>query len=118
MPFETERKALDSGIVVLALSGTMTMGNQLQQLEWTVGELTKNKQSKIVLDMTRVTFIDSSAIGVLAACYGNVSGAGGHLRVAGVCDRVLTILRMVKVDTFLPLDATADASVSAMAATG
>src|SRR5579862_8166089 len=34
MPFEVERSALDSGVTVLALSGSMTMGNQLQQLEW------------------------------------------------------------------------------------
>jgi anti-sigma B factor antagonist len=116
MPFETDRKALDSGVVVLSLSGTMTMGNQLQQLEWTIGELTKSNQNKIVFDMSHVTYVDSSAIGILVACHGNVRGAGGQMRLAGVGDRVLSIFKMVGIDSVLALDPTADASVAALAA--
>ena len=65
MPFEVERTALDSGVMVLSLSGSMTMGNQIQQFEWTLQELTKKNQNRIVLDMSKITYVDSSAIGVL-----------------------------------------------------
>lgn len=116
MPFETERKDLDSGVVVLSLSGTMTMGNQLQQLEWTVGELMKTNQNKIVVDMSRITYIDSSAIGILVACHGKVRGSGGQMRLAGVGERVLSVFKMVGIDNVLALDPTADASAAAFAA--
>jgi len=112
MPFEVERSALDSGVMVFALSGTMTMGNQLQQLEWAVQELTKNKQNRIVMDMTRITYLDSSAIGILVGCHGTVRDSGGQLRLAGVSDRVGAIFKMTGVDKLLNLDPTRDASVA------
>lgn len=116
MPFETERKTLDSGVVVLGLLGTMTIGNQLQQLEWTVGELTKNNQNRIVIDLSGVTYVDSAAIGVLIGCNGSVRKSGGQLRISGVGNRVLSIIKMVGVDGVLTLDATTDDSVAALAA--
>ncbi|HJT86290.1 MAG TPA: STAS domain-containing protein [Bryobacteraceae bacterium] len=115
MPFEVERSTLDSGIMVLALSGTMTMGNQLQQLEWAVQDLAKAKQNKIVLDMSRITYLDSSAIGVLVGCHGLVRDSGGQLRLAGVTTRVGTIFKMSGVDAVLSVDPTRDHAVSVLA---
>jgi|SRR5579862_5179562 len=114
MPFEVERSELDSGVTVLALSGTMTMGNQLQQLEWAVQELTKNPGSRVVFDMTRITYLDSSALGVLMGCHGALQKAGGQLRLAGINSRIGSILEMTGVDTVLRLDPTRDQSVSAL----
>jgi anti-sigma B factor antagonist len=114
MPFEVERSALDSGVTILALTGTMTMGNQLQELEWAVDEMAKNAQNLIVLDMTRITYLDSSALGVLIGCHSAVQKSGGRLRIAGINDRVGAILKMTGVDTVLNLDATRDLSVSAL----
>lgn len=116
MPFETERKTLDSGVVVLSLSGTLTMGNQLQQLEWTVDELVKGNHNKVVIDMSRATFIDSSAIGVLVTCHGKVRKSGGQMRFAGVADRVLSVFQLVGIDNVLSLDPTADDSAAVLAA--
>jgi len=116
MPFEVERSVLDSGVMVLALSGSMTMGNQLQQLEWAVQELAKNKQNRIVLDMSGISYLDSAAIGVLVGCHGTVRNSGGQLRLAGVTSRVGAVFKMTGVDKVLTLDPTRDASVSAFAA--
>jgi anti-sigma B factor antagonist len=114
MPFEVERTALDSGVTILALTGTMTMGNQLQELEWTVEELAKNAQNRIVFDMSRITYLDSSALGVLIGCHSTVQKSGGRLRIAGINDRVGAILKMTGVDTVLNFDATRDLSVAAL----
>jgi anti-anti-sigma factor len=116
MPFEVERTALDSGVTVIALSGTMTMGSQLQQLEGTLQELTKKNQNRIVLDMSKISYIDSSAIGVLIACHSSVRGSGGQLRLAGITSRVGAVLKMSGVDKVLNVDPTRDDSVSALSA--
>ena len=114
MPFEVVRSALDSGVIVLALSGSMTMGNQLQQFEWTLQELTKKNQNRIVLDMSTISYIDSTAIGVLLGCHSSVKTSGGQLRLAGVTSRVSAVLKMTGVDKVLSLDPTRDDSVSAL----
>lgn len=116
MPFETVRSAQDSGVLVIALSGTMTMGTQLQQFEWEIAELAKKQQTKIVLDMAKLTYLDSSAIGVLVGCNMSVKAAGGQMRMAAVVDRVNTIFKMTGVDRVLSLDKTVDDSVAAFAA--
>jgi len=114
MPFEVERSALDSGVTVLALSGTMTMGNQLQELEWAVEELAKTPQNRVVIDMAGITYLDSSALGVLIGCHSAVQKTGGRLRIAGISSRVGAILKMTGVDTVLSLDPTRDHSVTAL----
>lgn len=115
MPFETDRKELDSGVLVLTLSGTMTMGNQLQKFEWLVEELTKKQQNRIVVDMSQINYLDSSAIGVLMACHGMVKTSGGQMRLAGVSERVATVFKITGVDGVLVSDATRDEAVSALA---
>lgn len=112
MPFETNRTPLDSGVLALILSGTMTVGPQLQRFEGMVGELTKSQQNRIVVDMSGITYVDSSAVGVLVACHGMVKKSGGQFRLAGLSDRVSRIFKMVGVDSILLIDSDRDAAVA------
>ncbi len=104
MPFEVKQAALDTGITVLALTGTMTMGNQLQKLEWTVEELSKKQVNKILFDMSGISYLDSSAIGMLVASHGILKTAGGELRLSGVTERVAAIFKMTGVSSLLNVD--------------
>jgi anti-sigma B factor antagonist len=116
MSFEVERSALDSGVMVLALSGSMTMGTQLQELELSLQELANKNQNRIVLDLSKISYLDSSAIGVLVSCHGSVKGSGGQLRLAGVNSRVSAVFKMTGVDKVLSVDPTRNDSVSALSA--
>jgi anti-sigma B factor antagonist len=115
MPFETNRTATESGVVVLTLTGTMTMGTQLQRFEWQVDELLKGQQKRIVVDMSGISYLDSSAIGVLVGVQGVVKNAGGELRLAGVTDRVAKIFKLSGVDTVLNVDPNRDAALARFA---
>ncbi len=114
MPFDTEQNTLESGVLVIALSGTMTMGNQLQRFEWMIEELTKNNQNKIVFDMSKITYLDSSGIGVLVKCSALIRNSGGKLRLAGLNDRVLATLKLVGLDEVLPINPTMEEAISAL----
>ncbi len=115
MPFDVDRNSLESGVEVLTLSGTMTMGTQLQKFEWMVESLTKEQHNRIVLDMSKVSYLDSSGIGVLVVCQGLAKNSGGQLRLAAVTSRVESILKMAGVDGVLFVDLTKDDAVSALA---
>ena len=116
MPFDVVRTTLDSGVIVLALSGSMTMGNQLLELERVVKGLITGNQKGIVVGMSKVSYLDSSAIGALVACHSNMKNSGGQLRLAGVTPRVSTVFKMTGVDKVLSLDPTREDSVSALSA--
>lgn len=112
MPFSVDRTPLDSGVMVLTLSGTMTMGAQLRELELAVEALTKGENKKIVVDMSGISYIDSSAIGAIVGCHSLAKTSGGQLRLASVSDRVVKILKIAGVDAVLHRDATREVAVA------
>jgi anti-sigma B factor antagonist len=116
MPLEVNRTESNSGVIVLALSGRLTMGNQLQHFEWSVADLVKEMKNKIVLDMSGVDHLDSSGIGVLVNCNAVVRNSGGQLRLAAVTDRVQGLLKMTGVGDLLQSNPTRDDAVAAIAA--
>lgn len=116
MPFDVERSDLESGVVILALTGSLTMGNQLMKLEWLVEELIKEEHNRIVLEMSGITYLDSSSIGVLVGCNGKIAASGGQMRLAAVTARVATVLSISKIDTVLLIDPTRDDAASVLAA--
>ena len=114
MPFEEQRIDDASGVVILALNGTLTMGNQLMKLEWTVDEILKEQHKKIVLDLSDVGYLDSSAIGVIINCRGKVGAAEGQLRLANPSERVTMILKIAKIYDLLAPDASREAAIAAL----
>ena len=116
MPLKVDRSSLESGVEVIKLAGSLTLGRDAQNFELSVEELVKNQQTRIVLDMTDVSFVDSAGVGVLVGCHGKVATAGGKLRMAALTPRALNVLKISKVDGILFLDPTVDASLAALAA--
>ncbi|QJS99142.1 STAS domain-containing protein [Streptomyces asoensis] len=57
--------------------------------------------SRIVVDLSRVTFMDSSGINVFILAHQAVSAAEGWLRLAAAQTPVLHVLRLVGIDTFI-----------------
>ncbi len=66
---------------------------------------------RVVIDLTDVTFIDSSGLGALIAGLKATRQAGGDLRIAHVPEQVMTGLRLTNLDRVLRAHPTvADAS--------
>jgi len=59
-------------------------------------------QTRIVVDLGEVTFIDSSGLGALIAGLKTARQAGGDLRIAAVPEQVMTVLRLTNLDRVLP----------------
>ena len=57
--------------------------------------------SKVLLDLSTVTYVDSATIGCLMDLYRQASAAGGSLKLAGVQKRVETMLTMTGAQNFI-----------------
>jgi anti-sigma B factor antagonist len=76
-----------------------------------VEETVASGQTRIVVDLGQVTFIDSSGLGALIAGLKATRQAGGDLRLAMVPEQVMTVLRLTNLDRVLRVHPTiADAS--------
>lgn len=114
MSLKVDQSTLESGIELLTVSGSLTLGRDAQHFEWTVEDLVKNGRSRIVADLSGVPFVDSAGIGILVGCHGKVAKAGGQFRLAGLTDRVLNVFRITKVDSILAMDSNTAESVRAI----
>ena len=77
------RKNVEPGIVVLEMIGRIAMGSDSQKIEWGVAELLKENHNKVIFDLTEVTFLDSSGLGILMMCHAKLKKAGGIMHIAG-----------------------------------
>ncbi|MGA9898093.1 MAG: STAS domain-containing protein [Terriglobales bacterium] len=95
---EIQIKQLSPDIVVLEIKGKITIGRDCQHLEWTTESLVKENKKKIIFDLTGVTHIDSTGIGIIVMSAGKVKEAGGQLRLAGVNSHVEHVLKLTNMD--------------------
>ncbi|MEU9328403.1 STAS domain-containing protein [Streptomyces canus] len=89
------------GITVLGLDGEID--------HQSVGGLTRAlslagapEGRRVVIDLSRVTFMDSSGVNALIAAFQSAQAAQGWLRLVVVRGAVLRTLRLVGLDTVVP----------------
>ncbi len=70
---------VEPGITVAEFTGQLTLGNRLLEVEHDIKEKILKDCTKLVLDLTRLSFIDSAGIGMLALCVGTLQRAGGQV---------------------------------------
>jgi anti-sigma B factor antagonist len=105
---KTSERQLDSGATILEVEGTLVLGRECEQLERLVGKMVQEGKKKIILDLSKVSYVDSFGIGILVGAFGRCKEGGGVMRVAGVQDKILHIIKIARVDLVLPLDASVE----------
>jgi anti-sigma B factor antagonist len=104
---EIIRKELNPGIVVLELTGPLQMGVECKRLELAMDELLREKQTRVVLDLSRVSKVDSAGVGRIVNCLSRLKVAGGTLRLAGVQGMIGGVLKLTRVDRLVKIYPTA-----------
>ena len=82
------------GVTIVRLSEPKLMYPMLSEFSDAVSDLMTGGQPKVIVDMTKVVYIDSASIGCLMDLYRQALQAGGQLKLAGVQKRVETMLTM------------------------
>ena len=62
-------------------------------------------EKKLLIDLSKVTYVDSATIGCFMDLYRQASAAGSMLKLSGVQKRVETMLTMTGAQNFLELHA-------------
>jgi anti-anti-sigma factor len=106
---QIQTKNVPPDIVVLEVTGRITIGRDCQQLEWSTDALVSENKKKIVFDLSGVNHIDSTGIGIIVMSAGKIKQAGGKLRVCaqGHVEQVLKLTSVDKVVDLHPTMATA-----------
>ncbi len=85
-------------VSVVDLSGKITIGEGDVVLRETVETLLKEGRSKIVLNLSRISYMDSAGIGELVACYKRSREKGGQLKLLNPSGKVYDLLQLTKLE--------------------
>jgi anti-anti-sigma factor len=100
---EVQRKRIEPDVAFVELVGKLVYGPECQQIEWLTTELLQEGEKKIIFDISCVSHLDSSGLGIIVMCSSKVKEAGGELRIAGAQGHVKTILRVTGVSKILSI---------------
>ena len=87
------------GIIVMDLSGRITLGEGSVILRDKIRELLGQGEKKILLNLGDVTYIDSSGIGELVSAFTAVRKEGGELKLLNLTKKVHDLLQITKLYT-------------------
>lgn len=87
-------------VIVLDLSGKVTLGQGDEALLAKVGELVDGGGTKhLLVNLEHVPYMDSSGLSTLVLCYKRATAAGATIKLLNTRKRVYDLLHVVKLDT-------------------
>ena len=87
------------GVTIVDLSGRITLGEASEKLRDTVREIVSNGQTKILLNLGDVGYIDSSGLGQLVSSYTTAKTKGSTVNLVNVQEKVNDLLQITKLYT-------------------
>ena len=75
--------------------------------------MTETKPKKLVVDLARVSYIDSSGLAVLIEAMQNVAGYGGKFALAGLQESVRPIFEIARLDQVFRIFPDVDSALAA-----
>lgn len=87
------------GIVILDLDGRITVGEEASRLRDSLRELIAAGKTRVILNLERVDYIDSTGLGALVMGYTSVRKAGGALKLVNLSRRNIELLVFTKLET-------------------
>ena len=72
--------------------------------------------AKVVLDLSRLRFIDSSGLGSFLSCLRKVNARGGDLKLCRMSKQVRTVIELVRMHRMLDIFGSSEEAVRAFAA--
>ena len=112
--FRIDEEERVRGTVVLAVHGDADM-NVAEELEARLTEIIDEGPSALVLDLSGVTFIDSTVLAVLLHGLKRLGAAGGRLRIVTARPEIRRIFELTLLDRLFELDSSREEALAATA---
>ena len=97
---------------LIEISGKITIGSGDVKIRELITSSLDDGKSKILLDLSGVTAIDSSGIGEMVACYTTVTKRGGQLKLLKLSPKINDILQVTQLITVFDVYDTEDEAIS------
>ena len=108
-----ERKSGD--VTILDVEGKILLGEGDVQLKRKIDELLEKKETKILVNLANVPYMDSGGLGEIVRSYTTVKRAGGDLKLLNATKRISDLLTITKLITVFEIQDDEAAAVASFA---
>lgn len=102
-------------VTVIDAVGRITLGEGASAFRDLIRDLAAKGDKKLLLNLSDVTYIDSSGIGELVSGFTTVTNNGGQLKLVGLSKRVKDLLQITKLYTVFEVHDDEAASIASFA---
>ena len=81
-------------IQILCPEGRITLGDGDQELGEAIRAELEKGARKIVIDFSKVSYMDSSGVGELVGCFTSIKNKNGDLRICGMNSKIFGLMKM------------------------
>ena len=86
----------DGSVALLEPKGSLIGGDETDQLRASVADLVEQGNKKLVIDLGKVTYLNSTAIGVLVTAHTSYKNNGGVVKLCGINKNINNIFVVSK----------------------
>ncbi len=95
-------------VAIVILKGKLMGGPETSAIHEKVKDLVEDGVTKVVFDMAKVSWLNSTGLGTIMASSTTLSHAGGELKVAGLQDKARGLFSIAKLDSVFKIYGSAD----------
>src|SRR6202521_616189 len=110
--FIVEKKHTEN-FTILYVEGLIKLGESAEFFSAALENVLKNENTNVIIDFTKIDYIDSTGIGELVGYLGKFSGQNRKLILVNPSERILKLLKLAKLDSVFKIYNTEDEAVSA-----
>ncbi|MBS1831672.1 MAG: STAS domain-containing protein [Acidobacteria bacterium] len=107
MSLQLVRRERD-GVAIFELKGRLVVGPSTTQFRDAVEQSIERGESKIIVNLRDIEYIDSTGLGALVLCFTKAKKAGGGMKLVGLQKRDLELLVLTKLTTVFDVYAEED----------
>ncbi|MCC7153410.1 MAG: STAS domain-containing protein [Bryobacterales bacterium] len=86
-------------VTIMSCTGQITLGEATSAFRNTVREILNKGAQKLLIDLGKVTYLDSSGIGELVGSYSSASRAGASMKLVHLPKKIYDLLQITKLIT-------------------
>ena len=99
------------GGVILTLKGQFIGGEETDKLRDTLKEISQKKSNKLIIDLAKVTYLNSTALGVLISAHANFVKREGEIILCNVNKSIENIFVITKLSLVFKIVQTLDEAI-------
>lgn len=100
------------GTIILYPEGKITLGDGDQELGESVRTALERGARRIVLNLSKVSYLDSSGVGELVGCYTSIKNKGGDMRICGMNTRIFNLITMTSLHSVFDVKETEEEALA------